>query len=41
MAALNAYADLGTIVELTRRFGGTDRLYGAMEQLNALIYEAS
>lgn len=37
----NAYDDLGTIVELARRFGGRDRLRGALEDLNSLIYEAS
>ena len=36
-----AYAELGTLVQLAQRFGGRDRLRSAMEELNTLIYEAS
>ncbi|GAA4603841.1 DEAD/DEAH box helicase family protein [Actinoallomurus liliacearum] len=37
----DAYTDMGTIMELAKRFGGTDRLNGAMDDLNTLIYEVS
>jgi type I restriction enzyme R subunit len=36
-----AYENLGTIFELANRFGGTDRLHGAIDELNTLIYTAS
>lgn len=36
-----AYEELGTIFELTHRFGGTNRLHSAMDELNALVYETS
>jgi type I restriction enzyme, R subunit len=37
----DAYQELGSIFELTKRFGGPDRLHSAMDELSALVYEAS
>ena len=36
-----AYEEMGTIIEIAARFGGTDRLHGAIDELNRLIYTAS
>ncbi|NVI87828.1 DEAD/DEAH box helicase family protein [Actinomadura sp. BRA 177] len=37
----NAYEDLGNVLEISERFGGRDRLRGVLDELNALVYEAS
>ncbi|WP_030172991.1 EcoAI/FtnUII family type I restriction enzme subunit R [Spirillospora albida] len=36
-----AYADLGNILELSKRFGGREQLVGALDELNARVYDAS